>query len=152
MVSRSGEECVVALTEQWFITYGEEEWKKAAEECLAGMKLYPEELRNRFETTLSWLNQWGCSRNFLGLESGSCGRRNSWLSLCPILPFTWRTVAHILQQKEDDIYGRVDENSLIRPEELTDEVWDWFLVLTRHLRIVGPHGRTQIVCLPMKST
>ncbi|KAL7109720.1 hypothetical protein ACP275_06G193000 [Erythranthe tilingii] len=89
------------------------------------MKLYPEELRNRFETTLSWLNQWGCSRNF-GL-----GTRLPWEEEFLVdslsdstLYMAYYTVAHILQKK-DDIYGRVDESSLIRPEELTDEVWDF---------------------------
>ncbi len=27
VVSRSGDECVVALTEQWFINYGENDWR-----------------------------------------------------------------------------------------------------------------------------
>ncbi|KAJ3708261.1 hypothetical protein LUZ61_011966 [Rhynchospora tenuis] len=33
VMSRSGDECVVALTDQWCITYGEGEWKRLAEEC-----------------------------------------------------------------------------------------------------------------------
>lgn len=31
VISRSQDECVVALTEQWFFTYGEEEWRAKAE-------------------------------------------------------------------------------------------------------------------------
>jgi leucyl-tRNA synthetase len=31
VMSRSGEECVVALVDQWYIDYGEEEWRKTAE-------------------------------------------------------------------------------------------------------------------------
>lgn len=27
VMSRSGDECVVALTDQWFLTYGEEQWR-----------------------------------------------------------------------------------------------------------------------------
>jgi leucyl-tRNA synthetase len=30
---------LVALTDQWYITYGEAEWKKLDEECLSGMDL-----------------------------------------------------------------------------------------------------------------
>lgn len=30
VMSRSGNECVVALTDQWYVTYGEEEWKRVA--------------------------------------------------------------------------------------------------------------------------
>ena len=36
VVSRSGDTCVVALTDQWYLTYGEEEWAASARECLAG--------------------------------------------------------------------------------------------------------------------
>ena len=31
VMSRSGGECVVALTDQWYLTYGEEEWRKVTE-------------------------------------------------------------------------------------------------------------------------
>jgi leucyl-tRNA synthetase len=31
VMSRSGDECVVALVDQWYIDYGESEWRKAAE-------------------------------------------------------------------------------------------------------------------------
>lgn len=27
VISRSGDECVVALTDQWYLTYGEDEWQ-----------------------------------------------------------------------------------------------------------------------------
>ncbi|CBI29686.3 unnamed protein product, partial [Vitis vinifera] len=64
VMSRSGDECVVALTDQWYIIYGEPEWKKLAEDCLSNMNLYSDETRHGFEHTLSWLNQWACSRSF----------------------------------------------------------------------------------------
>ncbi|KAK9123081.1 hypothetical protein Sjap_012683 [Stephania japonica] len=52
VMSRSGDECVVALTDQWYITYGEQEWREKAEECLSNMKLYSDETRHGFEHTL----------------------------------------------------------------------------------------------------
>lgn len=125
VMSRSGDECVVALTDQWYITYGEEEWRKAAEECLAGMNLYSEESRHGFEHTLSWLNQWACSRSF-GL-----GTRIPWdedflvESLSDsTLYMAYYTVAHMLQG--DDMYG--GDRSSVKPEQLTDEVWDFVFV------------------------
>ena len=30
VISRSGDECVVALTDQWYLTYNDPEWKAAA--------------------------------------------------------------------------------------------------------------------------
>ncbi|KAE9587587.1 putative leucine--tRNA ligase [Lupinus albus] len=53
VMSKSGDECVVALTDQWYITYGESEWRKLAEECLSSMSLYYVETRHGFEHTLS---------------------------------------------------------------------------------------------------
>ena len=122
VVSRSGDDCIVALTDQWYLTYGEEEWRKLAEECLSNMNLYSEETRHGFEHTLSWLNQWACSRSF-GL-----GTRIPWdeqflvesLSDSTIY-MAYYTVAHLLQN--GDIYG--SSRSFIKPEQLTDEVWDF---------------------------
>ncbi|KAI3458926.1 hypothetical protein Pfo_015589 [Paulownia fortunei] len=125
VISRSGDECVVALTDQWYISYGEQEWKKAADECLAGMNLYSEESRHGFEHTLSWLNQWACSRNF-GL-----GTHIPWDEEFLVeslsdstLYMAYYTVAHMLQK--GDMYGA--DKSSVKPEQLTDEVWDFLFV------------------------
>ncbi|KAL3614781.1 hypothetical protein CASFOL_040442 [Castilleja foliolosa] len=122
VMSRSGDECVVALTDQWYITYGEQEWRKAAEECLTGMNLYSDETRHGFEHTLSWLNQWACSRSF-GL-----GTHIPWDEEFLVeslsdstLYMAYYAVAHMLQG--GDMYGR--DRSLVKPEHLTDEVWDF---------------------------
>ncbi|KAF2293936.1 hypothetical protein GH714_005832 [Hevea brasiliensis] len=125
VVSRSGDECVVALTDQWYITYGEEEWKKLAEECLSDMNLYCDETRHGFEHTLSWLNQWACSRSF-GL-----GTRIPWdkdflvesLSDSTIY-MAYYTVAHLLHN--DDMYG-TNKPHPIQSEQMTDEVWDFII-------------------------
>ncbi|KAK6915892.1 Aminoacyl-tRNA synthetase, class Ia [Dillenia turbinata] len=122
VMSRSGDECVVALTDQWYITYGESEWKKLAEECLSNMNLYSEETRHGFEHTLGWLNQWACSRSF-GL-----GTRLPWdeeflvesLSDSTIY-MAYYTIAHLLQN--GDMYGA--DTSLVKPQQMTDEVWDY---------------------------
>ncbi|KAM3284485.1 leucine-tRNA ligase, cytoplasmic [Capsicum chacoense] len=122
VMSRSGDECVVALTDQWYLTYGESEWRKAAEECLASMNLNSDETRHGFEHTLSWLNQWACSRNF-GL-----GTRIPWdenflvesLSDSTIY-MAYYTVAHFLQK--GDMYGT--DHSSVKPEQLTDDIWEF---------------------------
>ncbi|GAB2269236.1 hypothetical protein Dimus_004163 [Dionaea muscipula] len=124
VMSRSGDECVVALTDQWYITYGESDWKKLAEECLENMNLYADETRHGFEHTLSWLNQWACSRSF-GL-----GTRIPWdeeflvesLSDSTIY-MAYYTVAHLLHQ--GDLYGGGSCNNPVKPEQMTDEVWDF---------------------------
>ena len=35
VMSRSGDECVVALTDQWYLTYGEDEWLSATRQVRA---------------------------------------------------------------------------------------------------------------------
>ncbi|CAN1235730.1 Leucine--tRNA ligase, cytoplasmic [Linum perenne] len=124
VMSRSGDECVVALTDQWYIIYGESEWKKLAEECLSSMNLYSDETRHGFEHTLSWLNQWACSRSF-GL-----GTRIPWdkeflvesLSDSTIY-MAYYTVSHILHN--EDMYGK--KSHPIKASQMTDEVWNFIL-------------------------
>ncbi|RAL38063.1 hypothetical protein DM860_000757 [Cuscuta australis] len=134
VVSRSDDECVVALTDQWYITYGEPEWKNLAEECLSGMSLYSDENRHGFEHTFGWLNQWACSRSF-GL-----GTRIPWdeeflvesLSDSTIY-MAYYTISHILQK--GDMYG--SSRGQIEPAQLTDEVWDFIFC-------GGPHPDSDI--------
>ena len=38
VVSRSGDECVVALCDQWYLDYGQKEWKEQAGEVLRGLE------------------------------------------------------------------------------------------------------------------
>lgn len=68
VMSRSGDECVVALLDQWYLDYGEESWRRQAEYALEGLNTFGSEIRHQFEQTLGWLNQWACARSF-GLGS-----------------------------------------------------------------------------------
>jgi leucyl-tRNA synthetase len=122
VMSRSGDECVVALTDQWYITYGEAEWKQKAEKCLENMNTFCSETCNGFEHTLGWLNQWACSRSF-GL-----GTRIPWDEQFLVeslsdstLYMAYYTIAHLLQN--GNMYG--NEIVSIRPEQMTDDVWDY---------------------------
>ncbi|KAL4433681.1 hypothetical protein ABPG75_000122 [Micractinium tetrahymenae] len=122
VMSRSGDECVVALTDQWYVTYGEQEWREATEACLKRMELYDDNTRHQFEHTLGWLNQWACSRSF-GL-----GTRLPWDPVYLVeslsdstIYMAYYAVAHILQA--GDMYG--EGEGPIRPEQMTSEVWDY---------------------------
>lgn len=68
IISRSADECVVALMDQWYLDYGEATWRTQAERLLAKMNTWNNETRNAFEGTLGWLNQWACARTY-GLGS-----------------------------------------------------------------------------------
>ena len=62
--SRSGDICIVALADQWYITYGEEQWKNQVLGHLEKLRTYFPEVKSLFEFTLGWLNSWACSRSF----------------------------------------------------------------------------------------
>ncbi|KAG0221520.1 leucine-tRNA ligase [Mortierella sp. GBAus27b] len=124
VMSRSGEECVVALMDQWYLDYGEPEWRKLAEECLEHMNVYTEETKNAFEKNLAWLNQWACARSY-GL-----GTRLPWdhnflvesLSDSTIY-MAYYTIAALLQGGCID--GSVPGPLGIKASQMTDQVYEY---------------------------
>ncbi|HEX2305652.1 MAG TPA: leucine--tRNA ligase, partial [Nitrososphaeraceae archaeon] len=60
---RCGTPCVVKLlTNQWFINYGDENWKKLAYDLLDNMEILPEEIRQEFTNVIDWLKERACVR------------------------------------------------------------------------------------------
>lgn len=60
---RCGTECIVKIIhDQWFIDYGNEDWKRISRECLDQMKLIPEERRVQFNNVFDWLDKKACVR------------------------------------------------------------------------------------------
>jgi leucyl-tRNA synthetase len=60
---RCGTPCVVKLlTNQWFINYGDENWKKLAYELIDNMEIQPEEIRQEFTNVIDWLKERACAR------------------------------------------------------------------------------------------
>eukprot|EP00971_Amphidinium_carterae_P245075 4865883-Amphidinium_carterae.1 len=126
VISRSGDECVVAAIDQWYLKYGEESWKNQIEAHIASdnFKKYNDRIKESFEDAIGWLREWACSRSF-GL-----GTRVPWdeqfiiesLSDSTIY-MAYYTVAHILQEGVLD--GSAGNGNDIKPEDLTDEVWDF---------------------------
>jgi len=62
IMSRSADECVVALCNQWYLNYGEPVWQAQATKILQDMETFHEEARNNFEACLNWLHEYACSR------------------------------------------------------------------------------------------
>ncbi|KAF9453511.1 leucyl-tRNA synthetase [Macrolepiota fuliginosa MF-IS2] len=124
VLSRSADECVVALMDQWYLDYGEETWRRQTEKLLKGMNTYTEETRHGFEKTLAWLNQWACARTY-GL-----GSKLPWdpqflvesLSDSTIY-MSYYTVAHLLHGGTLD--GSKPGSLGITPEQMTDEIWEY---------------------------
>ncbi|PZC79873.1 hypothetical protein B5X24_HaOG215741 [Helicoverpa armigera] len=124
IISRSGDECVVALCNQWYLDYGNEEWKSQVEKALGAMNTYHDEVRKNFQATLKWLHEYACSRTY-GLGT-KLPWDQQWLieSLSDSTIYNaYYTIAHFLQ---GDTFRGNKENALkIKPEDMTMAVWDY---------------------------
>ena len=60
---RCGSGCVVKiLKDQWFLDYGNEQWKKLARQCISKMDIIPEDIRQEFNYVVGWLKERACAR------------------------------------------------------------------------------------------
>ncbi|XP_032014135.1 leucine--tRNA ligase, cytoplasmic isoform X3 [Hylobates moloch] len=124
VMSRSSDECVVALCDQWYLDYGEENWKKQTSQCLKNLETFCEETRRNFEATLGWLQEHACSRTY-GLGT-HLPWDEQWLieSLSDsTIYMAFYTVAHLLQG--GNLHGQAESPLGIRPQQMTKEVWDY---------------------------
>ncbi|KAK9406608.1 leucine-tRNA ligase cytoplasmic [Crotalus adamanteus] len=129
VISRSADECVVALCDQWYLDYGEKNWRQQTYECLKNLETFCDETRKNFEATLNWLQEHACSRTY-GL-----GTRMPWdeqwliesLSDSTIY-MAYYTVAHFLQP--DNLSGQGESPLGIRASQMTEEVWDYIFFKT----------------------
>lgn len=126
VVSRSGDDCCVALMDQWYLDYGEESWRKQAIDYIEaehGLNTFTGETKHAYIGVLNWLNQWACARTY-GL-----GSKLPWdpqflvesLSDSTIY-MAYYTIAHMLHK---DIFGKTPGSANIKAEQMTDEVWDY---------------------------
>ena len=149
IVSRSGDVCIIAFIDQWYLKYGDPSWRdpvlehvrekefdanadpdpatgrkpRIAPKGTNTFKAYG--VRNEYVNTLNWLGSWACSRSF-GL-----GTRVPWdeqfvvesLSDSTIY-MAYYTIAHLLQG-EGNVDGTRAGPLGIKAEQMTDAVWDY---------------------------
>lgn len=132
VISRSGDTCVAALLDQWYMNYGTDENGGDGEWCASVMKYVEEELntyypeaRHQLISTLKWLSHWACERSY-GLGSklpwGTSGQLVESLSDSTIY-MAYYTVAHLLHS---DYWGqKPGKLKDVPPESMTDDVWDY---------------------------
>jgi len=152
IMSRTGDKCIVAFIDQWYLKYGEPTWKDAVMEHVrdkTGQEGAGEskggtankvdsdavgEEANTFDAfgvrtehinTLEWLGSWACSRSF-GL-----GTKLPWDQQFVIeslsdstIYMAYYTVAALLQG-EDNAYGSKPGPLGIAVEDLNDDVWHY---------------------------
>ncbi|CAL5874384.1 uncharacterized protein PFLUO_LOCUS8680 [Penicillium psychrofluorescens] len=126
VVSRSGDDCVVAYLGQWFLNYGENDakWQQdTLDHVVNTLNTYTAETKHGFEKNLEWLNRWACARTY-GL-----GSKLPWdpqflvesLSDSTVY-MAYYTIAHLLH---GDRYGEQLGPLNVKAEQMIDEVWDY---------------------------
>ncbi len=125
VISRSGDECVVALCDQWFLDYGEAGWLAETTKALDQLETYTDEVRKNFKVTLGWLKGHACSRQY-GL-----GSRLPWAEEWLIeslsdstIYMAYYTVVHHLQGGKLNGQGECSPLG-IAAEQMTPAVWDY---------------------------
>lgn len=125
VIARSGDECVVALCDQWYLDYADPKWKEMARAALSKMETYSEEVRKNFLATLDWLCEHACSRTY-GLGT-KLPWDESWLieSLSDsTIYMAYYTVSHYLQG--GDLMNTTGcPPYFVKPEDMTPEAWDY---------------------------
>ena len=112
---RCGTQCVVKiLSNQWFLNYGNKNWKEKANKCLDEMSILPNEIVNEFHYVVGWLRERACARQH-GL-----GTKLPWDK-------DW-----IVESLSDSVIymafytiARFVKDGTIKPENLTKEFFDY---------------------------
>jgi len=128
VISRSGDDCVVALCNQWYLNYADNDWKRLTKSCLDQVNTFTEDVRRNFEVTLENLHEYACSRSY-GL-----GSRIPWdeqylvesLSDSTIY-MAFYTVCHRLQGNSLDGSDYSSSTSGIAPSQMTSDAWEYVL-------------------------
>lgn len=139
-MSRSGDECIVALTDQWYLAYGESDWQATVMNHIKSSNFngYNDKIMEHFDLVLNWLKEWACSRQF-GL-----GTQLPWDTQWVIeslsdstIYMAYYTIAQFLHGSLDNMSGTTHSPYGIRPEDLTDDVFNYIF-----LSINFPEGVT----------
>ena len=103
---------VKIVKDQWFIDYGDEEWKRKAKECLATMSILPEKAVKEYEYTIDWLKQKACTRaSGLGTRFPFDETKMIEALSDSTIYMAYYTIAHLAKDME--------------PGELTEEFFDY---------------------------
>ena len=132
VIGRSGDECVVALTDQWYLSYGDEQWRSLIDAHVhsEAFNSYNTPVLESFEKAIAWLKEWACSREF-GL-----GTQLPWDSKWVIdslsdstVYMALYTIAHkFFGGEADNLAGLNGSPSGIGAEALTDEIFDYIFL------------------------
>lgn len=115
---RCGAQCVVKiLSNQWFLNYGDKEWKKLARICFDEMNILPSKIQTEFNDVIDWLHERACARQ-QGLGTKLPWDKD-WIveSLSDsVIYMAYYTISRFVNDKT------------VLPENLTHELFDYILL------------------------
>jgi leucyl-tRNA synthetase len=125
VISRSGDLCIVALTPQWFINYGDGKLKEQVNEYITGELFSPDPaVTNHLLSSSKWIKEWPCSRNY-GLGTVLPGTNYIIDSLSDsTIYMSYYTVAHLIGLVPVDIIN-------------SGQVWDYIFGFNSELSEVA---------------
>lgn len=115
VVSRSGDVCIVAKVDQWFINYGDQQLKKIVNNHINDkLNTFNGQVKNQLINVSDWIGEWPCSRTFgLGTKLLDTEYLIDSLSDSTIY-MAYYTVAHLVEK--------------IPIEYLNDNVWNYIFL------------------------
>lgn len=121
---------VKVVENQWFLAYGDPDWKEEVHGAVDGMTHHPDAIRKQFHHVVDWLRDWAC------VHHQGLGTRLPWDANWVIeslsdstLYMAYYTVAHVLQGADAD------------PSRLDDALFDYvFLGLGDAKRVAADAG------------
>jgi leucyl-tRNA synthetase len=134
VMSRSGDECVVALADQWFLSYSHPEWKDMVKKHLQeNFETFFPSVKNGLLEAVDWLSEWPCSRNFgLGTQIPASDPKLGKVIVDSLSDSTiymaYYTVAKYLHAAKDgsqNLDGRAPNAFDILPEHMSNAAWDF---------------------------
>lgn len=151
VISRTGESCIIALCKQWYLEYGEENWRRDVHDWVSDQELfetfYPQ-VRTSLLEVINWLREWACSRSY-GL--GTClpwDTENNQKVLIESLSdstiyMAYYTICHFLHS---DFEGKSKGLLDIPIEHVNDELFDYVFCLVDEpsAELVRNIGREQL--------
>jgi leucyl-tRNA synthetase len=155
-ISRSGDKLIVAKMDQWYIDYGDSDWKKASHDHLNQMTFTDDSVRNLLKIAINWLDQWPCSRTY-GMGScfpdiindcGNHGNIGGSVSESELVPVSESASIHVQNKQINDnskfIIDSLSDSTIymalytiyhffetlaINPDQMTVDVFDYIFLL-----------------------
>ena len=128
-ISRTGDELIVALLDQWFIDYSDPEWKKHSLAHVESMEFFDDVAKDGIIYAINWLQQWPCSRTS-GLGSRiplsivqSLDSSVTDESECPLIDSLSDSTIYMC------LYTIYDQMQEFDPSEFTEDVFDYIFLL-----------------------